>query len=146
MPVETHLLNYSATFSTQEFEKIAQGLIPQEMEDKWFIYFEAGTLSLHRSWTRTCIYQVEFTEDNGLHYVRRARVNRNPEQYPETDDAYDLRLLSFLIDRLLLEKPVPFPIPSALPQDSPAGLYQHAVTGSALPEKRLVRKPWWKFW
>jgi len=32
------------------------GLVPEEIEDKWFIYWEDDTLFFHRSWTGNCIY------------------------------------------------------------------------------------------
>ena len=44
-------LGYERVFSDAEGERLRQGLIPQEMEDKWFVYFEDGWLHLHRCWT-----------------------------------------------------------------------------------------------
>lgn len=45
--------------SQEEFERVAQGLVPEEMEDKWFLYFEDGKLYCHRSWNGECIYIVD---------------------------------------------------------------------------------------
>jgi hypothetical protein len=109
MPQETSVLRYSAEFSSEEFERISRGLIPHDMEDRWFIYLEGKTLYLHRSWTGICIYQVEFTMHSGKHSVCRALVNRYQDQYGETDDAYDSKLLHYLISNLLLGKHVRFP-------------------------------------
>jgi len=154
MPRETAVLGYSGQFSSEEFEKISLGLIPKEMEDKWFIYLDGTTLHLHRSWTGICIFEVEFEEIDGKHIVRRALVNRNQTQYQGTDDAYDSALLHFLISNLLLGKRVEFPIPSALPKGAPKGIFQHHISGTAYPEKPVnsnlasgpaSRKPWWKF-
>jgi hypothetical protein len=48
------------SYTIEEFEKIKIGLIPQQMEDKWFIYFEEPWLYLHRSWSGNCIFKVRF--------------------------------------------------------------------------------------
>ena len=43
----------------EQYERVIQGHIPEAMEDKWFIYFENGTLYCHRSWTGDLVYLVE---------------------------------------------------------------------------------------
>ncbi len=48
-------LEYSRDFTVEEYGKIAKGVIPLEMEDKWFIHLEDDTLNLYRSWTGHCI-------------------------------------------------------------------------------------------
>jgi len=56
--------------------------------------------------------------------------DRSPEQYGETDDAYDAELLSFLVERHLLGRDVRFPVrPSAAPNKAP--LLVHHVVGHA---------------
>jgi hypothetical protein len=59
-PEATVNLALERIYSTAEFAQIAQGCVPQQMEDKWFIFYEAPWLFLHRSWTGYCIYQVRF--------------------------------------------------------------------------------------
>jgi hypothetical protein len=113
MPQETAILSYREEFSSEEFEKISRGVVPEEMEDKWFIYLEGTTLCLHRSWTGTCIYQVELEAHAGTYAVRRALVNRNPAQYHATDDVYDAELLRFLVSYVLLGRDVECPLPGA---------------------------------
>ncbi len=54
------VLPYDQEFSTHEFQQICRGLIPSEMEDKWFIYFEEPWLHLHRSWTGELVFRVRF--------------------------------------------------------------------------------------
>ena len=73
MPPETAVLDYSAEYSPDEFERLSRGLIPQAMEDKWFVYLEGDVLHFHRSWTGICIYQVSFGEENGKHTRRDRR-------------------------------------------------------------------------
>jgi len=38
-----------------------------------------------------------------------AGVNRNPEQYKETSDAQDAKMISYLVDVLLLQRDSAFP-------------------------------------
>jgi hypothetical protein len=108
------------------------------MEDKWFIFFEAPCLYLHRSWTGVCIYVVRCREDGAGAVVEEAWANRDPAEYRRTDDAYDARLLGYLIDRLLLSLPAEFPVsPEADP--SKTDLYKHNVVGHARASDEKVR-------
>ena len=70
--------------------KIKQGLIPEEMEDKWFMYYSDSCLHVHRSWTGFTIYIVRFNEqDDGGAVAIDFRANRDPEQYKETKNERD---------------------------------------------------------
>lgn len=62
--------------------------------------------------------------------VAEAWVNRDPEQYSGTDDVYDVALLAYLIDRLLLGRHPPFPFPEGLQPDVES-LFQHHMVGWA---------------
>lgn len=96
-------------FTSQEMTKIRKGLIPEKMEDKWFVYWHKNTLFFHRSWTGLCIYRVRFVADGTSWRMVEADVNRDPEQYRETIDGMDAGLISWLIDVLLLRKDVEYP-------------------------------------
>jgi hypothetical protein len=89
---------------------IARGFVPQQMEDKWFIYMEAGHLLFRRSWTGMLIYTVEAQWRGDQLYLGVVRVNRDPEQYGETDDRHDGALLRWLIDVVLRGVPADFPM------------------------------------
>jgi len=126
MPQETTVLDYRADFSFEEFDRISRGLIPQDMDDKWFVYLDGNTLHVHRG-SGICIYQVEFATGPGKHRVCCALVNRDQNQYLETDDAYDSKFLHCLISHFLLGKQVEWP--------------------PFLPEDRAAEaKHWWRFW
>lgn len=62
MPKKTISFLINNDLAETEIEKLKEGYIPQEMEDKWFTYFENNKLYLHRSWTGICIYIVEFLD------------------------------------------------------------------------------------
>src|SRR5262249_61512865 len=55
MPAENERIALERDYSIEEFDRLRAGLVPQEMEDRWFIYFEDPWLFLHRSWTGFCI-------------------------------------------------------------------------------------------
>jgi hypothetical protein len=84
-------------------------LVPEVMEEKWFIYLESGHLFFRRSWTGNLIYTVEAEWQGDCLHLGQATVNRNPGQYSETDDAYDRLVLIFLIRAVMLGLPASFP-------------------------------------
>jgi 8-oxo-dGTP diphosphatase len=81
--------------------KLREGFTPAETEDKWFVVFSDDALWFHRSWTGFCIYRVRFEERLQRHFVTDVIVNRQPEQYRNSDDAVDVRTLNALLDSLL---------------------------------------------
>ena len=133
LPSKRVPLGFDALYDAPEADIIRRGLIPRAMEDKWFIYFEDSWLYFHRSWSGHCIYAIRFDESaSGLRVVD-SWVNRESEQYKETDVSYDRKLIEFLIDAFLLHKPAKFPKPTDQPEALP-GVFQHSVVGRAYPE------------
>jgi hypothetical protein len=133
-PSEREDLGFEAVFTEAEAEQLMEGLVPKEMEDKWFIYFADDWLRFHRSWTGAYIYGLRLESIPEGQRVAEAWVNRDPEQYRGSDTTYDRQLVRFLIDALLLERAAEFPMPSAAAA-STAGVYQHSVVGRAYPER-----------
>ena len=123
-------------FSDAQFARIRHGLIPKEMEDKWFVYFDEPWLLLHRSWTGQLVYRVRFESTDGGMRVVLAEVIDARDRYSRSSDEFEARLLDFLIRRLLLGEPVPFPIEDANP--SPPGAFQHHIAGTGGPEERVA--------
>ena len=132
-PQQREPLGFAATFDDAETESLVLGLVPKEMEDKWFIYFEHGWLLFHRSWTGACIYGVHLERSTGGARVVDSWVSRDPTQYKGDDVEYDRKLLRFLIDAFLLRQPAVFPLPAGI-ESAPPGVYQHSVVGRAYPE------------
>lgn len=89
-------------FSPKEMTLIQAGFVPEEMGQKWFIFWEDDRLFCHRSWSGFCVYIVHFVAEGDSWKMVRADVNRDPEQYTETDDDYDAANISGLIDNFLL--------------------------------------------
>lgn len=111
MPVARARIVLERTFLPQDYERIKHGLVPQEMEDKWFMYFEGEWLYIHRSWTGLCIYQVRLEPAAAGYRVAEAWVNQDPQQYRPADDNYEAQFLLWLIDCLLLGKDFKPPAP-----------------------------------
>ncbi len=109
LPVDRARLALERSFDPIDWAALKVGFIPEEMEDKWFIYEEDGWLNFHRSWTGVCVYRVDFQKaPNGME-IAEAWVNRKTDEYSCVDDAYDAGVLSWLIDVLLLKRPAEYP-------------------------------------
>ena len=97
MPAERAQLSLDLSFTDAEFQKLIFGRIPEQMEDKWFIFFEPPWLHFHRSWTGDCIYQVRFHSDGSTQRIAEVVANRNPNQYRPQTDEQDTLLVSILL-------------------------------------------------
>ncbi|WP_276483987.1 ADP-ribosylglycohydrolase family protein [Paraflavitalea pollutisoli] len=129
LPAETATLPFRRTFTATEIEQIEQGFIPQQMEDKWFMYYQDGQLNLYRSWTGFHIYQVTIEPgDDNNYQVTKVLANRNPQQYNMQDNEHDAQLLHFYIDLHLLHRKISFPTPNDLTREQ-QDIYQHSLVG-----------------
>ncbi len=129
-----------------QIERISKGLIPQEMEDKWFIYFEEPYLFLHRSWTGQPVFKLKFTESSTGYSVSEALLSADIASGNNGEVEYQSKLAFFLVSNLLLGKKLPFPIPSNY--EAPlTGAYQHHISGSGYQEAPpQPKKKWWQIW
>lgn len=140
-PMERADLGFTAWFTNADAEQMMRGFVPEQMEDKWFIYFDDGWLYFHRSWTGVLIYALRLEDSSAGVRVVESWVNRNPEQHTATDTEYDQKLVRFLIDAILLKKPdVRFPMPRTQ-RGAPKGVVQHHIVGKAYSESKGDRLP-----
>ena len=109
LPQQRATISIERVFTEKEYELIRRGVIPESMDDKWFIFLEDDVLYFHRSWTGFCIYQVRLEKDGAQYRVVEALANRDSEQFSGTDEHYDTELLTFLIDEFLLRRSPIFP-------------------------------------
>ena len=116
LPSKRITIPLNRSFSLSEIERMRAGLVPEQMEDKWFIYWHNDTLFFHRSWTGFCVYVVRFAKQDECYRMVEADVNRDPEQYRETSDARDAKMISYLIDVLLLHQEGAFPSEKLSPE------------------------------
>lgn len=94
--VQMHL---SHTYTDEEYQRMQMGVIPHEMEDRWFIYFDDGWLFFHRSWTGSCIYQVRLEAGASGWSIAEAWANGDPNQFRAPEDT---RLFQEVVDYVLL--------------------------------------------
>lgn len=110
MPELRSHLQVDRTFSPREYREIKLGIVPRDMDDKWFIFLEEDWLHIHRSWTGHCIYQVRLAPAGRNYRIAEVLVNRDRQQY-RSDDEYDSRFLLWLIDCIMLDKDAKMPMP-----------------------------------
>ena len=105
LPEKHTRIEWGHVFSPEEFARISQGLIPEDMEEKWFVYYEQPWLYIHRSWTGFCIFMVRFepTDESTERGIKGVEIlaSREPEQYASLGDSSDLGIVRSLIRMLL---------------------------------------------
>lgn len=80
-------------------ERIRQGHMPEQMEDKWFMYFENNIIHYHRSWTGCNTFNAYCEERKDGYAITKIEVdmedyNTNPRRAPEALD-YFLQALAW---------------------------------------------------
>ncbi|MCC9656692.1 hypothetical protein LOC70_12850 [Rhodopirellula sp. JC737] len=144
-PTVREQLDYTASFDLCHEGELSAGLVPECMEDKWFVYRDGDWLYFHRSWTGALIYWVKLDFDTQSIAVSESWVNRESEQYSSTDTAYDRALVDYLIRGLLLKEQVLFPMPKMrgirgllFKLAGKAMMFQHSIVGSSSVPIRTV--------
>ncbi len=138
MPGEKESLVIDRKITNKELAEVQKGLVPVQMEDKWFIFSEDNKVYFHRSWTGTCIYEATFIELDAVTYqFNQLVVNRNKEEYKATDSAYDIEMFNFLLDRLLLNKQVSFPDRDPANSNEQNLIERHAMIGYGQSRKEI---------
>ena len=129
MPSQRAELALEGRYTRAEVAQISLGFVPQGPQDKWFIYLKDEWLHVHRSQTGTCIFQLNLVpvEDGEGYTAVKAIANRDPAQYRVTDDEYDVQLLSYLVDHLLLGRFAPFPTPRSLAKSDRSRYRRHLM-------------------
>jgi ADP-ribosyl-[dinitrogen reductase] hydrolase len=95
-------IDLSLQFTDEQFSKLTNGLIPHEMEDKWFIFYENDWLFFHRSWTGFGIFKAQLIKEQEGYAIKEFWAERNEVIYSNRDDDSDAESLVFLIAEGLL--------------------------------------------
>ena len=95
------LIPFERSFTVEEFERVKLGVIPQEMEDHWFIFFESRRQYIYfvRSWTGFCAYVARVEQINDNPRTTKAWASR---QYGSADVKDDAEILGMVIENVLL--------------------------------------------
>ena len=81
-------------FDAAEMARLREGLLPEEMEDKWLVVWNDGGLDVHRSWTGHHLFRATFEPAPFGERVARLTVNRDPAQFKTDDTDDDDRLIA----------------------------------------------------
>ena len=103
-------INYSRRLSWDEYATVRKGLVPLSPGDKWLVLFRSSALYFYRSGNGTLVYKIRFRHQGEGFEACEAWVNDDPEQIDPLCENYECRLLDYLIDRLLLNREVKFPL------------------------------------
>jgi ADP-ribosyl-[dinitrogen reductase] hydrolase len=79
-------LGVSIFLNTKQLKKLHIGLVPNEMEDKWFAYLHDNAVHLNRSWIGYEIFKAELTIVEDGAEITEFWVEQNPERYRELND------------------------------------------------------------
>lgn len=101
-PVEREHFQIPDVFSDADGERMRMGHVPEDMDDKWFIFFEDGWLSVCRSWTGHCIFGVKLDGAPFGIRVTDAWASRDREQYNSSGQEADIQTIRQLIANRLL--------------------------------------------
>lgn len=102
MPAEHAVVPCGRVFDEIEMLRVRQGVVPEEMEDKWFVVCDGDVLDVHRSWTGHHLFRAELEKAPFGERVARLTVNRHPAQF-RTDEAVAAAQLAWVCDVLLLD-------------------------------------------
>ncbi len=89
MPPEHVVIPVGLKVDAGDWETIEMGHFPEEMEDHWFMYCDEKVCRWYRSWTGLCIYEAEYRKEGEQIVIGNLTVNRNPQEYGQTDDEAD---------------------------------------------------------
>ena len=105
MPWRRWPLGFAGSFSKEDVTAFRQGFLPRDMDDQWLVRTVGDWVYVHRSWTGSCIYDLQLRATPQGWAVGRSWVNRNRRDYRGSSLDEERDLCRSLIDRLILSKP-----------------------------------------
>lgn len=101
MPPQRVRFILDRTFTEEELATLRLGLVPRDMDDRWFVFQENDQVYLHRSWTGHCIFILHLDATNRHHTVT---ANADPAQVRAMDPEELESLLTGVIDHVVLAR------------------------------------------
>jgi hypothetical protein len=86
------------TFPPAMATRMIAGHIPEDMNDRWFIFLEDGWLLFHRSWTGNCIFGLKLEVLSVGVTITEGWVSRKTDEYSSTDVDKDVELVQTLVN------------------------------------------------
>ena len=90
----------SLSLDMKQFNTLRLGVVPAQMEDKWFVYFHNQYIHFHRSWTGYEIYRAKLISDENTYYIDEFWVESNPDRYQMPDEQRAIADFKFHIEYL----------------------------------------------
>jgi hypothetical protein len=72
-------IGYHRHLSAIEWSILASGVLPESMDDKWFVFSEGDRVWIHRSWTGMCMYELVVAERADGAEITDVWVEERPE-------------------------------------------------------------------
>lgn len=99
-PVRRKKLSIDEQFSSEQYKRMKQGLIPSDMDDRWFVFFEDGWLNFYRSWTGHHICALQLGETPSGARVLDGWISREKDEYGSEDIEHDREMILRIIQSL----------------------------------------------
>ena len=128
LPIERVALGLTCSFNHEDTAAIAKGFTPNQMEAKWAIGIDGNWLIFRRSWTGYAVFGLLFRRTEAGSEIIDSWASRKEQEYGGNNIKYERKLAGYLIDSLLLNKPVNFPRSKAVPAKLKS-LHQHHIVG-----------------
>jgi len=95
-----HTIKTGWLLRERQLARMRFGLWPEQMEDKWFAYYENGRICFHRSWTGHKIYEAEIQRADSGYTIPEITVERDQKIYRQTNNAEDICDFNYLVCHL----------------------------------------------
>jgi len=116
---EVRSIRLNEAFSGGEMDQIRRGHLSREMEDKWKLFYEDNCLHACRSWSGKTVFVASFS-DEAKDVFRINSVQMESAFLENMGEQYARDLLLFLINRVLLGRAWPYPIPPGITPENAA--------------------------
>ena len=83
--------------SDAQYLKLIQGFRPRDMDDKWFVYYEADWVYFHRSWTGFGVFKAKLNKVQDGYFIQELWVESNHEKFTIQNDEAAVELFKFLV-------------------------------------------------
>lgn len=94
-------LKCSIEISLKEYNNLSKGLVPINMEDKWFIYFKSNLLHLHRSWTGLEILRLKIISKS-KHIISEIYIAKGFHNFEkELSSLEDLKMFNYPLNKII---------------------------------------------
>jgi hypothetical protein len=99
-PTKVFKIKPNRKIEDEELKRIKTGKQPNDMDDRWVIFFEDPWLYFHRSWTGRGIYKAHIIQKDGDYCIDEVLVNASQDQY-KSDKENELEQFNDILELFL---------------------------------------------